>query len=86
MAIELTTTHPAYTSFIVDAALDIELVTGEQVEEGSELEVHALVDGNELLESPERSLEVYSDGERVAVGPHLVGAVEEALSNWWHLN
>ena len=77
--------HPTCHTFTVDSDWDMELADGTPVEAGQEVEVNALVDGNELLQAPETCVVAELDGEALAVNFRLVGAIESVLERWGHL-
>jgi hypothetical protein len=77
--------RPDHFEFAVISDWDMELEDGTEVDAGHEVEVHALVDGNELLDRPELCLAAFVDGERLVNNVRLISTVESALEAWEHV-
>jgi hypothetical protein len=77
--------RPDHFEFTIESDWDMRLEDGTAVDAGHEVEVHALVDGNELLDRPELCLAAFVDGERLANNVRLISTVESALAAWEHV-
>ncbi len=77
--------HNAHREFTVDSDWDMIMADGTELEPGSELTVHALVDGDELLGTGPDCIVALLEGEPVAHNARLVTAVEECVARWGYM-